>query len=110
MLYNFKNQLLGREVPASMKRQKNPAPDIERAELERQVELLRPDMQWLRLERDILTKANGPGKKGMGIYPQPCTSSRPKSQKALRLISTAPSTTAFIRDDTFAMIADAPSC
>lgn len=34
MQYNWKNQLLGREVPASMKRQKKPAPDHERAELE----------------------------------------------------------------------------
>ena len=34
MLYNWKNQLLGREVPASMKRQNKPAPDRERAELE----------------------------------------------------------------------------
>jgi transposase-like protein len=49
MLYNWKNQLLGREVPASMKRPNKPAPDHERAELEQQVESLR---------RDILTKAN----------------------------------------------------
>jgi transposase-like protein len=42
-LYNWKNQLLGREAPASMKRQKKPAPDSERAKLEQQVESLRRD-------------------------------------------------------------------
>jgi transposase InsO family protein/transposase-like protein len=57
-LYNWKNQLLGREVPASMKRKKKPAPDHERAELEQQVESLRRDIQQLQLEHDILKKAN----------------------------------------------------
>ncbi|WP_152530726.1 IS3 family transposase [Paraburkholderia dilworthii] len=67
MLYNWKNQLLGREVPASMKRQKKPAPDHEREELEQQVESLRRDIRKLELERDILKKANELVKKGMGI-------------------------------------------
>ncbi len=40
----LENQLLGREVPASMKRKKKPAPDHERAELERQVGSLRLDI------------------------------------------------------------------
>jgi transposase-like protein len=62
-LYNWKNQLLGREVPASMKRKKKPAPDDERAELEQQVESLRRDIGQLQLERDILKKANEPVKK-----------------------------------------------
>jgi transposase-like protein len=33
-LHNWKNQLLGRKVSASMKRKNKPAPDHERAELE----------------------------------------------------------------------------
>lgn len=57
-LYNWKNQLLGREVPASMKRKKKPAPDHDRAELEQQVESLRRDIRQLQLEHDILKKAN----------------------------------------------------
>ncbi|CAE6817538.1 IS3 family transposase ISBmu11 [Paraburkholderia aspalathi] len=69
-LYNWKNQLLGREAPASMKRQKKPAPDSERAKLEQQVESLRRDVRQLQLEHDILKKANELIKKGMGIAPQ----------------------------------------
>ncbi|REG51612.1 transposase InsO family protein [Paraburkholderia sp. BL6669N2] len=69
-LYNWKNQLLGREAPASMKRQKKPAPDSERAKLEQQVESLRRDVRQLQLEHDILKKANELIKKGMGIVPQ----------------------------------------
>lgn len=69
-LYNWKNQLLGREVPASMKRKKKPAPDHERPELEQQVESLRRDIRQLQLEHDILKKANELIKKGMGIDPQ----------------------------------------
>ena len=70
-LYNWKNQLLGREAPASMmKRKKKPAPDDERAALEQQVESLRRDIRRLQLEHDILKKANELIKKGMGINPQ----------------------------------------
>jgi transposase-like protein len=69
-LYNWKNQLLGREAPASMKRQKKPAPDRERAKLEQQVESLRRDVRQLQFEHDILKKANELIKKGMGIAPQ----------------------------------------
>ncbi len=69
-LYNWKNQLLGRDAPASMKRQKKPAPDDERAKLEQQVESLRRDIRQLQLEHDILKKANELIKKGMGIDPQ----------------------------------------
>ena len=58
MQYNWKNQLLGREVLADIKRQKKPAPDHERAELERQVESLRRDILEWQLEHDILKKAN----------------------------------------------------
>ncbi|MDP9651870.1 hypothetical protein J2793_007345 [Paraburkholderia caledonica] len=44
LLYNWKNQQLGREVSASMKRPKKPAPNLERAELEQRVESLRRDI------------------------------------------------------------------
>ncbi len=69
-LYNWKNQLLGREAPASMKRQKKPAPDHKRAELEQQVESLRRDIRQLQLEHDILKKANELIKKEVGVNPQ----------------------------------------
>jgi transposase InsO family protein/transposase-like protein len=69
-LYNWKNKLLGREVPASMKRPKIPASPPERAELERQVESLRRDIRQLQLEHDILKKANELLKKGLGVDPQ----------------------------------------
>jgi hypothetical protein len=45
-------------VPASMKHQKKPAPDHERAELGQEVESLRCDIRKLQLERDVLKKAN----------------------------------------------------
>lgn len=57
-LYNWKNQLLGREAPASMKRHNNSAPAPEREELERQLESLQRDIRQLQLERDLLRKAN----------------------------------------------------
>lgn len=63
-LYNWKNKLLGREAPASMKRHKNPASAPERAELEQQLESLRRDIRQLQLEHDILKKANELLKKG----------------------------------------------
>jgi transposase-like protein len=63
MLYNWKNQLLGREVPASMKRDKGSPAETDWDELERQVEELRRDIRNLQLERDLLKKANELGKK-----------------------------------------------
>ena len=57
-LYNWKNQLLGREVPASMKRQHDLPPGPRREELERQLEALRRDIRRLQLEQDLLKKAN----------------------------------------------------
>ncbi len=57
-LYNWKNQLLGREAPASMKRHNHSPPAPERAELERQLESLQRDIRQLQLERDLLKKAN----------------------------------------------------
>ncbi len=66
-LYKWKNQLLGREVPASMKRHNDSPPSTERAELELQVESLQRDIQKLQLEYDILKKANELIKKGLGV-------------------------------------------
>lgn len=43
-LSDWKNQLLGREAPASMKRHNDPPPASELSELERQVESLRRDI------------------------------------------------------------------
>ncbi|MET3493983.1 transposase-like protein [Variovorax boronicumulans] len=66
-LYNWKNQLLGREAPASMKRHNNSVPVPEREELERQLEALQRDIRQLQLERDLLKKANEILKKGLGV-------------------------------------------
>jgi putative transposase len=68
-LYNWKNQLAGPEVPASMKRHKDLPPERqpERAHLERQVESLRRDIRRLQLEHDLLTKANELIKRGLGV-------------------------------------------
>jgi len=66
-LYNWKNRLLGREVPTAMKRISDSPPPPERAELERQVESLRRDIRHLQLEHDLLKKANEILKKGVGV-------------------------------------------
>jgi putative transposase len=66
-LYNWKNQRLGREAPASMKRHIDSPQAPEREELERQVESLRRDVRQLQLEHDILKKANELLKKGLGV-------------------------------------------
>ena len=66
-LYNWKNQLLGPEAPASMKRNNNPPPAPELAELERQLESLQRDIRHLQLERDLLKKANELVKKDLGV-------------------------------------------
>ena len=57
-LYNWKNQLLGREAPASMKHTNQSPRAQERDELEREVEALRRAVRQLRLEQDLLNKAN----------------------------------------------------
>ncbi|OYR22918.1 transposase family protein [Brucella pseudogrignonensis] len=57
-LYNWKNQLLGPEAPAIMKRKNNSPPVPERKELERQLATLQHDIQKLQLEHDLLKKAN----------------------------------------------------
>jgi ABC-type phosphate transport system auxiliary subunit len=56
--YNWKNQLLGPEANASMKRQQDSPPCSERAQLEQQIEALRRDIRRLQLEQDLLKKAN----------------------------------------------------
>lgn len=66
-LYNWKDQLLGREVPASMNRQDDRPSEPEREELERQLETLRRDVRNLQLEHDLLKKANELLKKGLGV-------------------------------------------
>ncbi len=72
-LYNWKNQLLGREASASMKRrqtsQTTPKPK-DLTELEQQVALLERDIRRLQLEHDLLKKANELLKKGLGVAPQ----------------------------------------
>ena len=69
-LYNWKNKLLGREVPASMKRHNDSPQAPESAELQRQVESLRREIRQLQLEHDILKKANELVKKDLGVDPQ----------------------------------------
>ncbi|WP_322052996.1 IS3 family transposase [Paraburkholderia bannensis] len=66
-LYNWKNQLLGREAPSSMKRDKGSPSETDRDELERQVEELRRDIRNLKLEHDLLKKANELVKKDLGV-------------------------------------------
>ena len=68
-LYNWKNQLLGPEAPASMKRRNlsPPASAPQLAELERQLETLQRQVRQLQLERDLLEKATEILKKGLGV-------------------------------------------
>jgi transposase InsO family protein/transposase-like protein len=78
-LYNWKNQLLGHDASASMKRQQDSPPSSERAELEQQLEALRRDIRRLQLEKDLLKKANELLKKDLGIDRQLLTN-REKTQ------------------------------
>lgn len=73
-LYNWKNQLLGPEKPASMKRRQETPPSSEREQLEQQLESLRRDVYRLQLEHDLLKKANEIIKKDTGIDRQILTS------------------------------------
>lgn len=57
-LYKWKNQLLGHDAPAPMKRQQDDPASTDRTELELQFETLRRDIRRLQLERDLLKKAN----------------------------------------------------
>jgi putative transposase len=69
-LYNWKNQLLGRQTPASMKREKQQPTEADVSELERQVESLKRDIRNLQLEHDLLKKASELIKKDLGVNPQ----------------------------------------
>jgi transposase-like protein len=77
-LYKWKNQLLGREVPTSMKLHNDSQPDPERLNLEQQVEALQRDIRKLQLEHDLLKKANELLKKGLGVH-LPLLSNREKT-------------------------------
>lgn len=72
-LYNWKNQLLGREASLSMKRrqtlQTSPEPK-QLTDLEQQVSELERDIRRLQLEHDLLKKANELLKKGLGVAVQ----------------------------------------
>ena len=57
-LYQWKNQLLGHDALAPMKRQQDAPATSDRAELEQQVEALRRDIRRLQLEKALLRKAN----------------------------------------------------
>ena len=85
-LYNWKNQLLSNEALASIKPQ-NPAPSSERNELECEVERLQRAVKRLKLEQDILKKANELLKQELGIDQQILTN-REKTQLVDALRST----------------------
>jgi putative transposase len=78
-LYNWKNQLLGPEAPASMKRQNDTPRVADPSDLQRQVESLQQNIHRLQLEHDLLKKANELLKKGLGVAPQ-LLSNREKTQ------------------------------
>ena len=72
-LYKWKNQLLGHDAPASMKRKQGAPTSSDRADLEQQFETLQQDIRRPQLEKDVLKKANELLKKEMGIDQQPLT-------------------------------------
>ena len=88
-LYKWKNQLLGNDATALMKRQQDPPASPDRVELEQQLETLQRDIRRLQLEKDLLKKANELLKKEVGIDRQSLTN-REKAQlvDALRPIHT----------------------
>ena len=57
-LYKWKNQLLGHDASALMKRQQDLPASPDRVELEQQLETLQLDIRRLQLEKDLLKKAN----------------------------------------------------
>ncbi len=65
-LYAWKNQLLGPEVPAVMKRKKSASLDPEIEELERQREALLCCIRELQIEHDLLKTASELVKKDLG--------------------------------------------
>ena len=66
-LYNWKDQLLGREAPASMKRQSKPPVDPDKSQLEQQLGALKGELRRVQLEHDLLKKANEILKKDLGV-------------------------------------------
>ncbi|WP_290867364.1 IS3 family transposase [Aquabacterium sp.] len=72
-LLKWKNQLLGRDVSASMKRKQDAPASSDQAALEQQLEALRQDVRRLQLEKDLLKKANELLKKELGIDQQDLT-------------------------------------
>ena len=72
-LYKWKNQLLGHDAPATMKRKQEVPASSDRSELEQQLETLRQDIRRLQLEKDLLKKANELVKKELGIDQQHLT-------------------------------------
>ena len=72
-LYKWKNQLLGHDPSAPMKRQQDAPASPDRSELEQQLETLRRDIRRLQLEKDLLKKANELLKKELGIDRQHLT-------------------------------------
>ena len=72
-LYKWKNQLLGHEASAPMKRQQDAPASSDRAELEEQLEALRRDIRRLQFEKDVLKKASELLKKELGIDRQHLT-------------------------------------
>lgn len=72
-LYKWKNQLLGHDVSASMKRKQDAPASSDQAALEHQLEALRQDIRRLQLEKDLLKKANELLKKELGIDQQDLT-------------------------------------
>jgi transposase-like protein len=74
-LYNWKNELLGPEAPALMKRHHESTPDLNSrsqsvTELQQQVDVLEYNIRRLQLEHDLLKKANELLKKDLGVSPQ----------------------------------------
>lgn len=66
-LYKWKNQLLGREVLASMKDHTPTQTVSDLSELQRQAQSLRRDIHKLQLEHDLLKKASELIKIGLGV-------------------------------------------
>lgn len=72
-LYKWKNQLLGHDASAAMKRKQDAPASSDQAALEHQLETLRQDIRRLQLEKDLLKKANELLKKELGIDRQHLT-------------------------------------
>lgn len=73
-LYNWGTQLLSEMAPISMSRKKSKLPATQHDALSKELEELEARVQQLRLEHDILNKANELLKKGQGIDPLKLTS------------------------------------